>query len=107
MSVIYPVCVAHANDRMPAERTVAVSGRLILISGTGSALGPLLGSAVMSTYGVVGLLYFMATIAALFAIAALARGLVVAPPSFKRSRPFLLLQAVFAQNPAHAPEESR
>lgn len=51
MSVIYPVCVAHANDRMPAERAVAVSGRLILISGTGSALGPLLGSAVMSAYG--------------------------------------------------------
>ena len=107
MSVIYPVCVAHANDRMPAERAVAVSGRLILISGTGSALGPLLGSAVMSAYDVVGLLYFMATVAALFAIAALARGRVVAPPSFKRSRPFLLLQAVFAQNLAHAPEERR
>jgi MFS family permease len=107
MSVIYPVCVAHANDRMPGERAVAVSGRLILISGVGSALGPLLGSAVMSVYGVVGLLHFMATTAGLFAVAALTRGLLVAPPSFKRSRPFLILQTIFAQNPAHAPGESR
>ena len=105
MSVIYPVCVAHANDRMPAERAVAVSGRLILISGVGSALGPLLGSAVMSAYGVVGLLHFMAATAGLFAVAALTRGVLVAPPSFKRSRPFLLLEAIFAQNLAHAPNE--
>jgi MFS family permease len=106
MSVIYPVCVAHANDRMPAERAIAVSGRLILISGVGSALGPLLGSAVMAAFGVVGLFQFMAAIASLFAIMALTRGLVVAPPVFKRSRPFQLLQAIFTQNVAHAPEET-
>jgi MFS family permease len=105
MSVIYPVCVAHANDRMPAERAVAVSGRLILISGVGSALGPLLGSAVMAAFGVVGLLHFMAATAGLFAVAALTRGVLVAPPSFKRSRPFLLLQVIFPQNLAHAPNE--
>jgi hypothetical protein len=61
----------------------------------------------MSAYGVVGLLHFMATTAGLFAVAALTRGLLVAPPSFKRSRPFLILQTIFAQNLAHAPEESR
>lgn len=26
LSTIYPVCVAHAHDRMPADRVVAVSG---------------------------------------------------------------------------------
>ena len=31
-STIYPVCVAHANDRVGPERVVAVSGQLILIS---------------------------------------------------------------------------
>ena len=41
MSTLYPVCVAHAHDRMPADRVVAVSGRLILVSGLGSVLGPL------------------------------------------------------------------
>ena len=106
MSVIYPVCVAHANDRMPAERAIAVSGRLILISGVGSALGPLVGSAVMSAFDVVGLFYFMAATAGLFAIMALGRSVAVSPPVFKRSRPFQLLQAIFTQNVAHAPEET-
>jgi MFS family permease len=102
MSVIYPVCVAHANDRMPAERAVAVSGRLILISGVGSTLGPLLGSSVMSAFGIRGLFHYMATVAALFALFALARALSVRPPAFKRRRPFLLIPAIFAHPLAHA-----
>ncbi|HVM82408.1 MAG TPA: MFS transporter [Candidatus Binatia bacterium] len=106
MSIIYPVSVAHANDRMPAERAVVVSGRLILISGVGSALGPLLGSAVMSAFGIRGLFYFMTATAGAFGLFALARGLAVRPPSFKRSRAFLLLEAVFAQDLAHAPREA-
>ena len=36
MSTLYPVSVAHANDRMPADRVVAVSGALILLWGAGS-----------------------------------------------------------------------
>jgi MFS family permease len=106
MSVVYPVCVAHANDRLPAERAVAVSGRLILISGVGSAVGPLLGSAVMSAYGVIGLFYFMAMTAGVFALFALTRGVLVRPPFFKRERPFLMLPAIFAQNLAHAPKDT-
>ena len=105
MSVIYPVCVAHANDRMPAERAVAVSGRLILVSGIGSALGPLLGAAAMSAFGIRGLFQFMAAVAALFALFALARGLSVRAPLFKRRRPFLLLPAIFAHDLAHASQE--
>jgi hypothetical protein len=65
LSVIYPVCVAHANDRMPAERAVAVSGRLILISGIGSAVGP--PAALMSEFGTWAL-HFMAAVTALFAL---------------------------------------
>jgi MFS family permease len=102
MSVIYPVCVAHANDRMPAERAVSVSGRLILISGVGSTLGPLLGSSVMSAFGIRGLFHYMAVVAALFALFALARALSVRPPAFKRRRPFLLIPAIFAHPLAHA-----
>ena len=48
MSTLYPVCVAHAHDRMPADRVVAVSGRLILVSGLGSVLGPLIGASLMA-----------------------------------------------------------
>jgi MFS family permease len=105
MSVIYPVCVAHANDRMPAERAVSVSGRLILLSGIGSAVGPLLGAATMSEFGIRGLFQFMAAVAALFALFALARGLSVRAPLFKRRRPFLLLPAIFAHDLAHASQE--
>jgi MFS family permease len=107
MAVIYPVCVAHANDRMPAERAVSVSGRLILISGVGSAVGPLLGASMMSAFGIRGLFHFMAATTAAFALFALARGLGVRPPAFKRRRPFLLLQPIFAHDLAHAPVEAQ
>jgi MFS family permease len=102
MSVIYPICVAHANDRMPAGRAVAVSGRLILISGVGSTLGPIVGSGAMSAFGIRGLFHYMAAVAALFALFALARALSVRPPAFKRRRPFLLIPAIFAHPLAHA-----
>ncbi len=104
-SVIYPGCGAHANDRMPAERAVSVSGRLILMSGVGSALGPLLGASVMSAFGIRGLFHYLAGVATLFALFAFARGLGVRPPAFKRRRPFRVLQTIFAHDLAHAPEE--
>ena len=105
MSVIYPICVAHANDRMPAERAVSVSGRLILISGAGSAAGPLLGSAAMVSFGIRGLFYFMALTLALFALFALARGLARRPAAFRRPWPLLLFSTVFTSNLAQASQE--
>ena len=86
-------------------RAVSVSGRLILVSGIGSALGPLLGAATMEAFGVGGLFGYMAAVAALFALFALARGLSVRAPLFKRRRPFLLLPAIFAHDLAHASQE--
>lgn len=105
LSVIYPICVAHANDRMPAERAVSVSGRLILISGVGSAVGPLLGSAAMASLGIHGLFYFMAAAAALFAAFALVRALSGRRAPFRRPWPALLLPTVFTQDLAHASQE--
>jgi MFS family permease len=60
MSTLYPVCVAHAHDRMPADRVVAVSGRLILVSGIGSVLGPLIGASLMARFKIDGVFFFMA-----------------------------------------------
>src|SRR5215475_12708870 len=105
MSVIYPVSVAHANDSMPGERAIAVSGRLILISGVGSAVGPLLGASVMEAFGIRGLFGYLAAAAALFALFALVRGLSVRRRGEKRQRPFLLVQALFAHDLAHAAGE--
>ena len=79
MSALYPVCVAEAHDRMPADRVVAVSGRLILVSGLGSAVGPLIGAILMARFEIDGLFYFMATAVLLLALVA-GLGSVMAPP---------------------------
>jgi MFS family permease len=107
MSVIYPVSVAHANDRMPGERAIAVSGRLILISGIGSAVGPLLGASVMEAFGIRGLFGYLAAVAALFALFALARGLSVRGRGEKRRRSFLPIATIFAHDLANAAASER
>jgi MFS family permease len=93
MSTLYPVCVAHAHDHMPADRVVAVSGRLILLSGVGSVLGPLLGMSLMGRFGIDGVFYLMAA-ALLLAVLASARSLLFAsPPHLERSFEILAPQA--------------
>jgi MFS family permease len=90
MSTLYPVCVADAHDRMPANRVVAVSGRLILVSGLASVLGPLTGTSIMARSGINGLFYFMAAAALLLALVAAGRSLATATPRHLR-RPFEIL----------------
>jgi MFS family permease len=63
LSAFYPVCVAHAHDCMPADRVVSVSARLILVSGVGSVIGPLVGTRLMASFDINGVLYFMAATA--------------------------------------------
>lgn len=96
MSTLYPVCVAHALDRMPQDRVVAVSGRLILVSGIGSALGPLLGAQVMARLDINGLLYFMAAISALLAALAALRIRQRAAPEQMSERPFAIIDPMTA-----------
>jgi MFS family permease len=87
MSTLYPVCVAHALDRMPADRVVAVSSRLILASGLGSVLGPLIGMSLMERFEIDGIFYFMGTAAFLLAVVAGGRSLISASP-MHLERPF-------------------
>ncbi len=102
MSTLYPVCVAHALDRMPSDRMVAISGRLILVSGVGSAIGPLVGSYVMRHLEIDGLLFFLAAAAlVLAAVAALRRLQRAAPPHHERTFDILAPQATPL---AHDPE---
>jgi MFS family permease len=79
MSTMYPVCVANAHDQMPADQVVAVSGQLVLVSGLGSILGPLIGASVMAHFSIDGVFYFMAAVGLLLALLAGARRLVTAP----------------------------
>ena len=80
MSTLYPVCVAHAHDHMPADRVVAVSSVLILLSGFGSVVGPLFGTILMKRYDINGLFYLMAAAALLLALIAAARRMMSASP---------------------------
>ena len=101
MSTLYPVCVAQAHDRMPADRVVAVSSRLILVSGLGSVLGPLIGTSIMAHFGIDGVFYFMAAAAVLLALVAAVRSMTTAPP-LHLERPFGIL-APQAASLAHDP----
>jgi MFS family permease len=103
LSTLYPVCVAHAHDCMPADRVVAVSGRLILVSGIGSVIGPLLGTWIMAGFGIDGVLYLLAVTAAVLALLAWSRSTRVAPPSHE-ARSFDIVTPQ-ASPLAHAPRE--
>ncbi|HUQ51680.1 MAG TPA: MFS transporter, partial [Gammaproteobacteria bacterium] len=46
-STMYALCVSHVNDHLHPEQMVAASATVLLLNGTGSALGPLLVSAAM------------------------------------------------------------
>lgn len=102
MSTLYPVCVANAHDRMPADRVVAVSGQLILTSGCGSVLGPLIGMSLMRRFDIDGVLYLMAGAALLLALVAGGRSLMSAAPlHLQRTFSFLAPQPTpLAHDPA-------
>ena len=48
---LYPVCVAHANDRVDASELVSVATGLLIAYGIGATLGPLAASVLMSVLG--------------------------------------------------------
>jgi len=90
MSTLYPVCVANAHDQLPADQVVAVSGRLILVSGLGSILGPLIGTSLKTRLSIDGVFYLIAAVGLLLGLLAVARRLVAAPPA-QQERTFEIL----------------
>ena len=55
---LYPLSVAHANDRISPEDMVPASGGLLLAYGAGATAGPLVSSLVMWWIGPTGLFVF-------------------------------------------------
>jgi MFS family permease len=104
MSTLYPVCVAHAHDRMPADRIVAVSGQLILVSGIGSVLGPLVGASLMARFKIDGVFFFMAAAALLLAAIGGIRSILTPAPMHLKA-PFEILTPQAGPR-AHDPLES-
>ncbi|TKD51596.1 MFS transporter [Sphingomonas baiyangensis] len=60
---LYPLCVAHANDRLPGQQRVSASGTLVLIYSCGAAAGPLGAASTMTVAGTSGLFLFVAACA--------------------------------------------
>ncbi|HRO59490.1 MAG TPA: MFS transporter [Burkholderiaceae bacterium] len=107
MSSLYPICVAHAHERMPADQVVAVSGRLILANGIGSVIGPLVGMSLMERFGIDGVFYLMAAAALMLAaFAARRRRLTASPPHLDRTFTILTPQPTpQAHDPAGATDQ--
>lgn len=63
--VLYPLCVAHAQDFAAPEEVVPVSGGLILAYSAGAVIGPFTASALMEPAGPGGLFLHSLLIAAL------------------------------------------
>ena len=57
---LYPLCVAHANDRLLPSERVTASSQLVLLYSVGAALGPLGAAAAMTLAGTAGLFLFIA-----------------------------------------------
>ena len=70
---IYSLCVAVANDDLPAGRLLGTARGLLLLNGIGTAAGPLVGGAAMSIVGPGGLFLYAAAVLATLAGLAVAR----------------------------------
>jgi MFS family permease len=80
---------------------LAVSGRLILVSGLGSVIGPLVGTSLMRRFDIDGVFYFMAAASILLALLAAGERMITAP-ALRLPRPFQVL-APQAASLAHDP----
>ena len=67
MHTLYPVAVAHANDRAAEGEFVAVSSGLLLVFGAGSTLGPAIAAPMMQLAEPRALFLFLANVYVLMA----------------------------------------
>lgn len=71
---IYSLCLAVANDDLPAGRVLGTGRALLLLNGIGTAAGPLIGGFAMNIVGPGGLFYCAAALLVTLAILAIAHG---------------------------------
>ena len=70
---IYSLCLAVANDDLPAGRLLGTARGLLLLNGVGTAAGPLIGGVAMTIAGPGGLFIYAATLLTLLAVLAIVR----------------------------------
>ncbi len=59
---IYSLALSHINDVAPQGTTVAVSSLMVLVTGVGAILGPLVAAVVMEAVGPTGLFWMMGAV---------------------------------------------
>lgn len=70
---IYSLCLAVANDDLPAGRLLGTARGLLLLNGIGTATGPFIGGAAMAIVGPRGLFLYAAALLTILAVLAVAR----------------------------------
>ena len=102
---LYPVCVAHAVDRMGPSQVVEIGGRLILVSGIASSLGPIIGSYAVESFGTDGFTYVLAALSALLTLLIVIRCSRV-PGAAKREKQHFAILSDQVPMPAEAAAEA-
>lgn len=112
---LYPVAVAHTNDRIEKREIMSASTVLIFSYGLGACLGPIFGALAMTLLGASGLYTFIAVIALLLGV-----GVVIAQrkpkPKSEEAVPYIpiprtspVITAIhpYAEEGSAMPEEGR
>lgn len=68
---LYPVAVAHTNDRMEANEIIPASSALLSSYGLGACIGPIAAASLMAILGPIGLYAFIAVVSLFFGITVL------------------------------------
>ncbi|MCE9650971.1 MAG: MFS transporter [Parvibaculum sp.] len=88
---LYPLCVAHTNDRLSREERVGASGGLVLAYSVGAAVGPVAGATAMTAIGPSGLYVFIALCAVGALAFALWRQRIAVPVPNALQQPYQIL----------------
>ncbi|MBP7340120.1 MFS transporter [Niveispirillum sp.] len=88
---LYPLFVAHANDRLTTDARVGATGGLVMVYSGGAILGPLSGAAAMAALGPAGLFALIALVAATTLAFALLRTRRTAPVPAEQQMPYQIL----------------
>lgn len=76
---LYPLCVAHVNDRADPEAYIEVSSRLLMAFGFGAILGPFVAGFLIAAGGITNLFVFTAVIHVALAVFTFSRIRLVEP----------------------------
>jgi len=90
---LYSICIAYTNDHLDPSQMIAASGSLVLISGLGAVLGPVLIASIMERYGTQSFFWSMGAVHGLIGVFAVMRMVMRAPVPLDKQGPVSPLAA--------------